>query len=625
MDPQAAFAALDPSKAMATESNPTGWRERLQALSPAARGAIALAGIVVVAAAIWAAQGTSEDKEQRILFSNVSGADGAAIVAALEQMNVPYKFTEGGSAITVPKSLVYETRLKLAGQGLPKSGTVGFEILEKQKFGTSQFVERVNYLRGLEGELARSMTSIGQVKAARVHLAVPKQTSFTREQERPSASVLLTLHPGRVLEPSQTAAIARLVSSSVPGMQVQDVAILDTDGGNLVSALPRTDLDAGQLKYTREVEASLTRRLADLLTPLAGPNGFRAQVTVDLSFDEREKTSEVYSRNAGDQSIRSEQTLEAGERPGGPQGIPGALTNQPPVPPEAPIVNQAKGGNNQSAAGGNAARELNAPGRVETGQAQSDSAQTRRERTVNYEVDRSIERFKPSKGQIRRISAAVVLDYKPAAGGGSPRSPYTNEELRQINTLVRDAVGYVQARGDTVSVANLSFNAPPAGDAAPLAAESVWTPELIDQIRKIGLMLLGAALVYFLVLRPLLKPKPAPPAPAPVAPEPWLAQKDEREQHQREIEEKEQAWARQREVWAAEERLREQEDKLRKDKEEQLQADRKKQLDELMGYANGFAQQDPEQTALLLKSWASSKPPVGAAPARAATSGPVTA
>ncbi len=583
-----------------------------------------MVGIALVAALIWVAQAPSEDKDQRILFSNVTGADGAAIVAALEQMNVPYKFTEGGTAITVPKSLVYETRLKLAGQGLPKSGTVGFEILEKQKFGTSQFVERVNYLRGLEGELARSMTSIAQVKAARVHLAVPKQTSFTREQERPSASVLLTLHPGRVLEPSQTAAIARLVSSSVPGMQVQDVAILDTDGGNLVSALPRTDLDAGQLKYIREVEASLTRRLADLLTPLAGPNGFRAQVTVDLSFDEREKTSEVYSRNAGDQSIRSEQVLESGDRASGPQGIPGALTNQPPVPPEAPIVNQASGRNNQPAAG-NAARDLNAPGRVETGQAQADSAQTRRERTVNYEVDRSIERFKPSKGQIRRISAAVVLDYKPAAGGGSPRSPYTNEELRQINTLVRDAVGYVQARGDTVSVANLSFNAPPSSDAAPLAAETLWTPELIDQLRKMALMLLGAALVYFLVLRPLLKPKPPPPVVAPVEPEPWLAKQNEQEQHQREIEEKEQAWARQREVWAAEERLREQEEKLRKDKEEQMQAERKKQLDELMGYASGFAQQEPEQTALLLKSWASSKAPVGASTSRSGSAGPSAA
>ncbi len=624
MDRQTLPAELDPSKAMATDSPPIGWRERLQGLSPAARGALALAGIALVAALIWVAQAPSEDKEQRILFSNVTGADGAAIVAALEQMNVPYKFTEGGTAITVPKSLVYETRLKLAGQGLPKSGTVGFEILEKQKFGTSQFVERVNYLRGLEGELARSMSSIAQVKAARVHLAVPKQTSFTREQERPSASVLLTLHPGRVLEPSQTAAIARLVSSSVPGMQVQDVAILDTDGGNLVSALPRTDLDAGQLKYIREVEASLTRRLADLLTPLAGPNGFRAQVTVDLSFDEREKTSEVYSRNAGDQSIRSEQMLEAGDRASGPQGIPGALTNQPPVPPEAPIVNQAAGRNAPPAAG-NAARELNAPGRVETGQAQADSAQTRRERTVNYEIDRSIERFKPSKGQIRRISAAVVLDYKPAAGGGSPRSPYTNEELRQINTLVRDAVGYVQARGDTVSVANLSFNAPPSSEAAPVAAEALWTPELIDQLRKIALMLLGAALVYFLVLRPLLKPKPAPPVAAPVEPEPWLAKQDEREQHQREIEEKEQAWARQREVWAAEERLREQEEKLRKDKEEQMQAERKKQLDELMGYASGFAQQEPEQTALLLKSWASSKAPVGALSSRSTAAGPSAA
>lgn len=617
MDPQAGPAAIDPARAASgfTASGRSGWLERLRSLSLAARSALAVGVVLLAGLLIWSLQGTSPDREQRILFSNVSGADGAAIVTALEQMNVPYQFTEGGTAITVPKAMVYETRLKLAGQGLPKSGNVGFEILEKQKFGTSQFVERVNYLRGLEGELARSIGSIAQVKSARVHLAVPKQTAFTREQERPSASVLLTLHPGRVLDPSQTAAIARLVSSSVPGMQVQDVALLDTDGGSLVASQPRADLDAGQLRYTKEVEASLARRLADLLTPLAGPNGFRAQVTVDLSFDDREKTSEVYSRNAGDQSIRSEQIMESRGQGDGPGGLPGALSNQPPVPPEAPVVNQVNG-RPAAAQGAGAARELTAPGRVETGQSvAADGSPLRREKTVNYEVDRSIERFKPSKGQVRRISAAVVLDYKPSTNG-SVRAPYSQDELRQINTLIRDAVGYVQARGDTVSVANLPFNAPPVNESAPATPESWWTPELMDQAKKMGWTALGALLLYFLVLRPLLRPRPVV-APQPV--EPAMAAAPAQNDVKREIEEKQEAWARQREVWAAEERLREQDEQLRRDQEEKTQAERKRRLDELLGYAEGFASRQPDQTALLLKSWASSRPPVGSTGANEAS------
>lgn len=572
-------------------------------------------GVVLLGAAIaWSVQGNSASREQRVLFSNVSGAEGAAIIAALEQMNVPYQFTEGGTAITVPKSVVYETRLKLAGQGLPKSGNIGFEILENQKFGTSQFVERVNYLRGLEGELARSISSIAQVKSARVHLAVPKQTSFTREQERPSASVLVTLHPGRVLDPSQTAAIARLVSSSVPGMQVQDVALLDTDGGNLVSTQPRADLDAGQLKYTKEVEASLSRRLADLLTPLAGPDGFRAQVTVELNFDEREKTSEVFSRNAGDQSIRSEQSSQSQGQGGGPGGLPGALSNQPPLPPEAPIVNQVNGRSTAPtppAAPGNAgpARELTAPGRVETGQSLAGGGPLRNDRTVNYEVDRSIERLKPSKGQIRRISAAVVLDYKPAASPGAPRLAYSPDELRQINTLVRDAVGYVQTRGDTVSLANLPFNAPPVTEGVPAAADTAPATDWWSLGLKALLALLAVLMLSYLLLRPR-----APAARLDVAAQPVQQAPTPDEQMRREIEEKEQAWARQREVWEADERLREQESQLRRQREESTQAERRRQLDELVEYANTFAQEQPEQAALLLKSWAADK----AAPQNAA-------
>ncbi len=269
-------------------------RERFLALTTNQRLFMGLGfvGLVLALGVVFSAGRSNQD--YRVLFANVNEGDGAAIITALQQMNVPYQFTEGGGAITVPQGLVYETRLKLAGQGLPKAGNVGFELLENQKFGTSQFVERVNYLRGLEGELARSVSSLGQVKSSRVHLAVPKPSAFVREQERPTASVVLTLHPGRMLDGPQIAAIARLVSSAVPGMRVQEVSIMDTEGGILGNSASRQEgLDPSQLKYTSELEAALNRRVAAILEPLAGKDGFRAQVSVDLDFDERERTSET--------------------------------------------------------------------------------------------------------------------------------------------------------------------------------------------------------------------------------------------------------------------------------------------------------------------------------------------
>jgi flagellar M-ring protein FliF len=532
----------------------------------------------------------SGNRDYKVLFSNVSGADGAAIVAALQQMNVPYQFTEGGGAIMVPQSVVYETRLNLAGQGLPKAGNVGFELLENQKFGTSQFVERVNYLRGLEGELSRSIGSIGQVKAARVHLAVPKQTAFVREQERPSASVLVTLHPGRMLDATQSAAIARLVSSSVPGMLPQDVSILDTEGGSLVASQQRSaDMDARQLKYTTEMESVLAARLAAILSPLAGADGFRAQVTVDMNFDDRERTEEVFSRNSppNQQSIRSEQTKEAGAGGEGMTGgIPGALTNQPQNPPEAPIVQDV--GNPRDAQG----RELAAPGPIETGVA-VDGSSTRRERTINYEVDRAIERFKPSKGQVRRVSAAVVLDNKSPGGAGA-RSPYTPEEIQQITMLVRDAIGFVPARGDTVSVVNLPFSS-----VETPVDKSLVSDELLSQLLRYLAIAVAVLFVWFALIRPLVRALTKPAAsPVPVEPKlmPQAGLQDEQL-------DKEAALQAQREAWNAEELRREQEAQNSQVRQQELEVAQKRRYDELVGYLQQYVAQEPDKTALQLRAW----------------------
>ncbi len=566
-------------------------RDRFQALNTNQRMFMGLgfAGLVLALGVVFSAGRSSQD--YRVLFANVNEGDGAAIITALQQMNVPYQFTEGGGAITVPQALVYETRLKLAGQGLPKAGNVGFELLENQKFGTSQFVERVNYLRGLEGELARSISSLGQVKSARVHLAVPKPSAFVREQERPTASVILTLHPGRMLDGPQIAAIARLVSSAVPGMRVQEVSIMDTEGGILGnSAMRQEGLDASQLKYTAELEAALNRRVAAILEPLAGKDGFRAQVSVDLDFDERERTSETFGKNAPpNQSIRSQLSIESSGGKSGSGGVPGSLTNQPQESAKAPITSEAKGDN------------LRAPGSVETGASSSDESNSRNEKTVNYEVDRAIERIKSSKGQLRRVSAAVVLDYKYEKGAkaNAARSvPYTPQEIQQINALVKDAIGFVQRRGDTVSVANLPFSEEPVA----IEDTSKLTPDLLSQLIRYGAIALGLLFAYFAIARPLMRPVPLPPIDPdlPDSPQGRAAQR-----MREEIKELDLSWAMEQEAKRAQELRVEREIEAQMERMREREMASKAKFEDAVAYATQYATEQPDDTALLLRAWVS--------------------
>ena len=565
-------------------------RERFLALNTNQRLFMGLgfAGLVLALVVVFSAGKSNQD--YRVLFANVNEGDGAAIIAALQQMNVPYQFTEGGGAITVPQGLVYETRLKLAGQGLPKAGNVGFELLENQKFGTSQFVERVNYLRGLEGELARSVSSLGQVKSARVHLAVPKPSAFVREQERPTASVIVTLHPGRVIDGAQIAAIARLVSSAVPGMRAQEVSIMDTEGGIVSTSAVRQDgLDASQLKYTAELEAALNRRVAAILEPLAGKDGFRAQVSVDLDFDERERTSETFGKNSPpNQAIRSQLSIESSGGKSGSGGVPGSLTNQPQDPAKAPITTEAKGEN------------LRAPGSVETGTSNADDGSSRNEKTVNFEVDRAIERIKSSRGQLRRVSAAVVLDYKYEKGAkanATRSTPYTPQEIQQINGLVKDAIGFVQRRGDTVSVANLPFSAEP----MPVPEEiSQFSPDLISQIVRYLAITLGLLFAYFAIAKPLLRPLPLRPLDPdlPNSPQGRAAQR-----MREEIKEMDLSWSMGQEVKRAQEMRVEREIEAQVERMREREVASKAKFEDMVSYATQYASDQPDDTALLLRAW----------------------
>ena len=323
-------------------------------LSPRLLAMIAAAALVAViaAATLW-----SRAPDYRVLFSNVTDSDGGAIIAALQQMNVPYRFADHGTAILVPEANVHEARLKLASQGLPKGGLAGFELMENQKFGTSQFVEQVNYQRALEGELARTIQAMQEVQSARVHLALSKPTVFVREQAKPSASVLLTLFPGRMLDRSQVQAIGHLISSSVPNLPLANVTVVDQAGRLLSSSFQdnASGLDPTQLNYVREIEQGYIKRIEAILGPVLGDDNVRAQVTADVDLDNTEQMAETYRPNqdptAG--AVRSSHTSESTQNKANAQGgVPGALSNQPPTAPRMLPTAPAPAAASQPAANG---------------------------------------------------------------------------------------------------------------------------------------------------------------------------------------------------------------------------------------------------------------------------------
>ncbi|MDR0441197.1 MAG: flagellar M-ring protein FliF, partial [Candidatus Accumulibacter sp.] len=458
--------------------------------------------------------------DYRILFSNISERDGGAIIAALEQMNVPYRFNDGGSAILIPGDRVYDVRLRLATQGLPRAGNVGFELLENQKFGTSQFAEQVNYQRGLEGELSRTIQSIGAVQAARVHLAIPKPTVFVREEQKPSASVLLDLYAGRSLDPAQIAGIQKLVAASVPNLSSESVTLIDQSGAvlsQLKSPLMLAGLDPTQLRYIREIETAAIQRVEDILSPILGEGNFRIQVAADIDFSVNEQTAETYRPNPtpANSSIRSQQTSESASTMPSPQGVPGALTNQPPVPATAPLTQPPVPG--AGPAPGTGAPPV--PGKIDAAGVQASIADvgqpvnTRKDSLLNYELDRTIRHTRQSVGVIRRLTAAVVINHRKDVKG-VPR-PLADTELRQISDVVKEAIGFNQERGDSVSVANAPFTAIDAAGAGP-EITSWKDPEMLTLYRDIFKYVLIALIVAYLIFKvvvPLVRgmlPQPPP-------------------------------------------------------------------------------------------------------------------
>ncbi|WP_032115324.1 flagellar basal-body MS-ring/collar protein FliF [Candidatus Arsenophonus nilaparvatae] len=446
----------------------------------------ALAITFFIAAMFWL-QGT----DYRPVYTNLSDKDGGEIVTQLSQMNIPYQLSDDGSMVKVPADKVHEVRLKLAQQGLPKGGNVGFELLDQEKFGLSQFNEQINYQRALEGELARTIESLGIVQRARVHLAIPKPSLFVREQKDPTASVTLNLQNSRKLDDGQVAAIVHMISSSVSGLSGNNVTIVDQSGNLLTQpeGISR-DLNLTQLNYVQSIENRYKQRIESIITPLVGRGNVQAQVTAQVNFARTEETAEEYKPNQppNESAVRSKQSSRS-EQNGQSLigGVPGALSNQPIPEPKAPI-DRANDKNNP--------RPLN------------NNHNSRVDETTNYEIDRRIRHTQHQIGSLQRLSVAIIVNYADSDRKENDDSlPLTNEKLAQIKTLAQEAMGFSEQRGDSLYVVNAPFE-PQDAELKPL--EFWQQPIVIANLLEIGRYLLLSFLAWLfwrLIIQPQLRKK----------------------------------------------------------------------------------------------------------------------
>ncbi len=450
-----------------------------------------LAGIAAVIAVMVVFWLWSQQPDYRVLFSNFTDKDGGAIVAALDKMNVPYKLSDSGTAILVPAAQVHQARLKLASEGLPKGGNIGFELLEKQKFGVSQFVEQVNFQRGLEGELERSIQAIDSVESAIIHLAIPKQSVFVRDQQKPTASVLLNVLPGRQLDANQVSAVVHLVASSVPNLPTANVTVVDQNG-NLLSDTAKKpgakNLDPAQLKYVDELQQNIARRVESIIVPIVGAGNVRAEASVEVDFSTTEQAAEIYkpNQNTSDVAVRSMQSNESQVVDGaGATGVPGALSNQPPEDATAPIVAEE--------------------GEATTAAVSATPVKSQKNTTTNFEVDKTVRYIQQPMGGVKRINVAVVVNNMPVvdAEGKTTYRPLTDAEKQQINDLARQAMGFNEARGDALAVVNSAF-----AQAAvePLPEVPVWQSVTTIEYVKDALRFIIGIVAMFLLYKKVLKP-----------------------------------------------------------------------------------------------------------------------
>ena len=452
----------------------------------------------------------SQQPDYRPLYGSLSGMDANQVVEALNTANIPFRVEPNSGAVLVKADDLAQARLRLAGAGIaPSDGTIGFELLDKEQgLGTSQFMEATRYRRGLEGELARTVASLNNVKAARVHLAIPKSSVFVRDERKPSASVLVELYPGRALEPGQVTAIVNLVATSVPELDKSQVTVVDQKG-NLLSdqqELSELTIAGHQYDYSRRMESLFTQRVHSILQPVLGNGRYKAEVSADVDFSAVESTSEMF--NPDQPALRSEQLLKEQRSSAlGPQGVPGALSNQPPGAAAAP-EQAAAAAPAGAVAPGQPLLDANGQQVIDpaTGQPMLAPypADKRDQTTRNFELDRSISYTRQQQGRLKRLSVAVVLDDQikvDPQSGAVTRQPWSNEELARFTRLVQDAVGFDASRGDSVSVINAPFSDMTGEELAEIPFYTQpWFWDIVKQVLGVLFILV----LVFGVLRPVL-------------------------------------------------------------------------------------------------------------------------
>lgn len=474
-----------------------GFVGRLAAL-PARSKLMLGAGLSALLAVLVVLAMGMREGEYRALFNGLSEKDGGQIMEKLQQLGVPYRIGDGGGVILVPADKVYELRMKLGAAGLPKGSETGYDALDKvSPFGRTQRLESMSLQRAREGELVRTITTLESVAAARVHLAMPNQNGFFREQEKPSASVVLSLHPGRTLDRAQVAGIVHLVSRSVPELKASDVSVIDSTGALLNPQENASGLDSVQLDYRRHVENAAVQRVLALLEPVVGAGNLRATVTADIDFSQVESTAEEYRPNNGEApaAIRASRTEESAQ-PGSlvPSGVPGAQSNQPPTTPAAPMTGAS------------------AP--LQAAPLGGASSSGRREAETRYELDKTVRVTRAATGTVRRLHAAVVVNHRSVtdAKGKTSSQPLSAQEIENLTALVQQGIGFDAERGDKVQLVNVPFHteAPAAPVDTPLW-EQPWLQDLLRSGATPGALVLVALIALFGFVRPAMKAALAPP------------------------------------------------------------------------------------------------------------------
>jgi flagellar M-ring protein FliF len=470
------------------------------------------AGVTVV---LW-----TRGPSYSLLYANIAAEDQSQIAQALDAAQIPYRIQPGSNNIDVPAERVSEARMKLAGQGLPESSG-GFALMDKDPgFGVSQFMENARYQHALETELGRTIANLRPVEGARVHLAIPRQSAFVRDHHAASASVFVQVRPGRRLEQGQVQAIVNLVASSIPEMEPTQVTVVDQQGRLLSSPGSHDEFALGEQQFDmiHRLEDDYTQRIEGLLAPMIGAGRVRAQVVAQMDMAVSEEAHEQYRPDS--QIVRSEQISEQSSRDGsGAGGVPGALTNQPPPagvaqapPPNTAPQNAANQANTATGAAANAANKTPATGATGLtqpigGAGAGVDSNSSKSTTRNYEIDRTLAYTRQPAGKLKRLTVAVLIDNMRSTDkeGKVKEVALTAQQLDHVTQLVKDAVGFDEARGDNVNVVNASFTAEPTPPEGELESPAFWESPLFLNVAK---LLAGVAVLLVLVLsvlRPMVR------------------------------------------------------------------------------------------------------------------------